>query len=322
MTVRHARKRPTLLTSIGKNAVAAGIALLGLAVASQARADVNLPSSSGSSNLMFGGAAGPDQATGTMQHSVPLPLPRARGSWQPELSLAYSSASTDGEAGYGWGLAMPVIERRPRSGPIGIANTERFAYNGQPLAYVCTFGGSGGPGTCPAAEAMPSEATLPPGACRYFRLQRESLYARFFLCEGWSDAEWIVQLRSGVELHFGEHTGSAPSWGGDRPVDLANTPDNNAFRVARYQLSWARDSFHNFVYYRWRKLGTRGLVYLTDIFDTEPVGPSGSSPVETFAHHAQLDWEPVPFRTTSYGGTERRALDMRLTRVVELPHLS
>lgn len=316
MTGRNARKRPALLTSIGKNAAAAGIALIGLAAASQARADVNLPSSSGSSNLMFGGAAGPDQATGTMQHSVPLPLPRARGSWQPELSLAYSSGAADGEAGYGWGLTMPVIERRPRSGPIGIPNTERFTYNGQPLAYVCTFGGSGGPGTCPASEVMPTEATLPPGACRYFRLQRESLYARFFLCDGWSDAEWVVQLRSGVELHFGEHTGSAPSWGGDRPVDLATTPDNNAFRVARYQLSWARDSFHNFVYYRWRKLGTRGLVYLTDIFDTEPVGPSGSSPVENFAHHAQLDWEPVPFRTTSYGGTERRALDMRLTRVV------
>lgn len=51
-----------------------------------------------------------------MGYSLPFDLPPARGEAQPQLSLTYSSSASEREAGYGWGISLPHIERRPLSG--------------------------------------------------------------------------------------------------------------------------------------------------------------------------------------------------------------
>jgi hypothetical protein len=55
----------------------------------------------------------PDSRTGAMSWTLPIKLIAARGRPQPDLSLSYNSSSHDREAGYGWGLNLPVIELRP-----------------------------------------------------------------------------------------------------------------------------------------------------------------------------------------------------------------
>src|SRR5687768_13521129 len=67
----------------------------------------------GEGSALFGG---PDERTGSMVQSIPIELPPARGLPQPGLTLQYDSNTLDREAGYGWGLNLPVIERRPLSG--------------------------------------------------------------------------------------------------------------------------------------------------------------------------------------------------------------
>ena len=49
--------------------------------------------------------------TGAMTYSVPFQLPAARGSAEPYLGLHYTSGAGTEEAGEGWSLGLPSIER-------------------------------------------------------------------------------------------------------------------------------------------------------------------------------------------------------------------
>jgi hypothetical protein len=53
-----------------------------------------------------------DEATGGASYHYPIALPPARGLGDVGLAITYSSGSGDREAGYGWGLNLPTIERR------------------------------------------------------------------------------------------------------------------------------------------------------------------------------------------------------------------
>jgi hypothetical protein len=100
---------------------------------------------------------------GAMTWTYPFSLPAARGRPQPSLILNYNSSSHDREAGYGWGLDLPVIERKPLSGnpcftlagmPVAcgeqridlssrtVVSEERYTYSGQPLVFICQLPGS------------------------------------------------------------------------------------------------------------------------------------------------------------------------------------
>ena|SRR5215470_1652334 len=63
--------------------------------------------------------ASADPSSGTIRSSLPVTLNKARGSVQPSLGLYYSSVNGNREAGVGWGLELPSIERRNLSGPPG-----------------------------------------------------------------------------------------------------------------------------------------------------------------------------------------------------------
>jgi hypothetical protein len=82
-----------------------------------------------------------EPATGALRYTYTFNLPAARGNGQPRLSIAYSSRAGDGEAGYGWRLNLPSIERKPLSGwPTYDDTKDRFAIDDQPLVFVCEVG--------------------------------------------------------------------------------------------------------------------------------------------------------------------------------------
>src|SRR5471030_2984994 len=154
----------------------------------------------------FGESDGPASvvpATGAMSYSVRFELPAGRGDVQPSLALSYTSGGRTGEAGLGWSLNLPTIERSSLSGwpkytDNGPPETQdRFTYNGSPLVFVCVVGGTP---ACPVNERvgeMPDWAT----GYRHYRLQVDGSFERFF----WdpSTSRWIVQQRGGGILEFG-----------------------------------------------------------------------------------------------------------------------
>jgi hypothetical protein len=102
----------TMLPTIGSFVVMAGSAalLIGLAYANEI-----IPSAlpEGGAGI-FGESSGDvsvDAATGLLRTAIPFQLPAARGPVQPTLALSYSSSLTNLEAGTGWGLGLPSIER-------------------------------------------------------------------------------------------------------------------------------------------------------------------------------------------------------------------
>jgi Salmonella virulence plasmid 65kDa B protein len=236
----------------------------------------------------------PDNKTGAMTWTYPFNLPVARGQPQPRLTLSYNSSSHDREAGYGWGLDLPVIEFKPLSGnpcfeingaPIAcwrqnlhdphlnladpLVSGERYTYNGQSLVFICQLPGSQKDcnpdrGTEPQPD-LASSGWASSRNWRYFRLQVEGQFSRFYLSE--DRRYWRVQLKGGELLEFGEPPNSG-ILGTEHPLE-----NNNA--VLRWRLVRHSDAVHkvsgapvNYIDYRWKPLGKRGLLYLTDIFDT------------------------------------------------------
>lgn len=61
-------------------------------------------------------SASVERSSGALRASLPVTLPAARGGAQPGLAVTYSSAAGIREAGVGWGLDLPVIERKNLSG--------------------------------------------------------------------------------------------------------------------------------------------------------------------------------------------------------------
>ena len=157
--------------------------------------------------------AQPDDKTGAMSYSFPFALPPARGRIQPKLGLHYNSSTRDREAGYGWGLGLPTIERHPLSGwpefdasgvPIG---EERYEFSGQPLVRICDVP------SCPSENYTEGHPNWADGWV-YYRLQVEGLFARFYRSSDY--ASWKVLLKGGEVLEFG-----APPPGAEVPVSPA-----------------------------------------------------------------------------------------------------
>jgi hypothetical protein len=255
--------------------------------------------------------------------------------------LTYDSSTHDRDAGYGWGLELPVIELKPLSGnpcfepdgtplacwkknytcsngpvivpcdqlpPENNIEAERYTFNGQPLVFICQLPAP--PGACdPNHASEPQPDWTADGTWRYFRLQVEGEFSRFYLTLSENRKYWRVQLRGGGLLEFGEPPLSTGP-GVERPADNENA-------IFRWRLVRESDFTHknageplNFVSYRWKVLGKRELLYLTDIFDT----PRANNPSD-FAHHTQLAWQSPSFQQTSYTDPYRATPDLRLSSV-------
>jgi RHS repeat-associated protein len=273
-----------------------------------------------------GALASVDLATGVAHSSVPFQLPAARGKVQPGLSLKYSSMSGQGEAGIGWRLDVPAIERHNDAGPplyqdpnpgkpLDPTKEDHFTFAGQPIVPICLVGASvNQPGlpsrTC--ATAAPGE-TMPAWAngWHYFRLEADTSFARFFWSPG--HETWVVQQKSGETMEFGtpqdDPTGETGA-GNDFDTSLTSNPTFRWRLVRRYD---AMGPSMNVIYYRWQNAslflsasltgdvgGNAQFHYLTDIYDTPqasatmPGAAGGKAPIpfSAFAHHVHINWTP------------------------------
>jgi RHS repeat-associated protein len=318
-------------------------------VAANKHARAELPSAPEGISGTFGestSAPSIDPATGAMTYIVPFDLPAARGDAQPVLGLHYRSMSGTGEAGEGWSLGLPVIERVSLSGWPTYADSgdpgseDRFAYGGSALTFICTVGERDAlpPGqlVCPA-EAGP----MPPWArgYRHYRRHVDTGGERFFLSP--DRRTWIVQRKGGEILELGFPLARQDL--SVEAVDVDRHLPNSIFRwniTRQYDLHGIESGVlgvtkaKNLTVYTWGYLGLSvsdwdsigARAYLTDIYYTPPAINGGSAPASAFAYHVQLSWEAPAYPQASVTDPliyfqhhnthiEKRRHEMRLRRV-------
>ena len=199
-----------------------------------------------------------DPSTGSLRYRFPFTLAPARGDAKPTLALVYNSGAGDGDAGMGWRLDVPAMERRPLSAwPTYDDTKDRFAYEGQPLVFVCVTTVE----PCPADGKFPASVN----GWRYYRLQIEASLTRFFLSPNGNT--WMVQEKGGRIRFFGVG-GSLENPNSDNPTLQDGTDRESPQQIFRWKLVSDVDAHGNAAIYVWKKLGSRNLSYLTDIYDT------------------------------------------------------
>jgi hypothetical protein len=296
------------MRSFARRSVFAAVVVLVALVARPSAADdaaVPLPAvSSGEGAPLFDQV---DPRTGAMTYTYRFELPSARGLSGPNLGLQYNSSTRDREAGYAWGLDLPSIELRPLAGlarfdAAGVplrGDQERYAYQGQSLVRICIVGG------CPDEPSTQGHPDWASG-WSYYRLQVEGLFARFYQS---SDRQtWRVQFKGGEVVDFGAAVGEG--------YGMPTAVESNATGgIVRWHPVVRRDLQHpnNVIVYRWQPYGVRGILYLTDIYDTPSIAAPTS--VGEFAHHVQLNWDGVELPAGNYQSPERAMPDFRLARV-------
>src|SRR4029453_14651758 len=131
-------------------------------------------------------SASVEASAGVLTASLPIAVPSARGVAQPGLALTYSSASGVREAGVGWGLSLPAIQRSTRRGPPSLADyldkprkpftsspeppePDELLFNGARLLPVCELGSPQHPCTA-ALGGEPLAAWALVAGTRYYRL--------------------------------------------------------------------------------------------------------------------------------------------------------
>ena len=208
-------------------------------------------------------------------------------------------STRDREAGYGWGLNLPSIEKRSLEGfaEAGVdSRRPRYAYQGQPLVEICAVGGG-----CPREASTTGHPDWAAG-WRYYRLQVEGLFARFYMSP--DGRTWRVQYKGGEILEFGRPIGET--------YGMPEAVEQKGSAITRWRPVIRRDLQHpnNVVLFRWQRYGSmRGIFYLTDIYDTPSIG--SPTLVSEFAHHTQLNWEGTALAGSDHRSPERAAPDFR-----------
>lgn len=246
-------------------------------------------------------------SSGAMTYSVPFDLPAARGTAQPSLGLHYRSGTATAEAGEGWSLGLPSIERAPLSGwpkyaDNGLPDREdRYTYGGQALTFVCVIGGTP---ACPESDAV---GPMPSGRAgqRHYRLQVEGSFERFFLSV--DRQTWTVQKRGGEILEFGAPVTRPTLGAGGRDIGVGTS-------VFRWNLVRQRDLHgdRNLIVYVWAGVAPERQ-YLVDVYYSPRVG--GGANLDDFAYHVGLRWEAPSYRQIHYTRMDKRRHMRRLLRV-------
>jgi RHS repeat-associated protein len=284
---------------------------------------VSLPSGAGTS-LGMGESFSAQLTTGLATYSIPIGLPKARGSVQPNLMLSYSSSSGPGIAGIGWNVGVSSISRKTDHGMPGFddeghqgqwhANQDRFTFGADELVPICVVTGASCSGALngEVGEVMPQWAE----GWQYFRARIEAGFLRFF----WSSDHrtWIVQAKDGSSLEFGVPLDGSGYTGG-----LESNPTRSK-EIARWHIVRQYDAHRdvqgmgattpvNVVVYRYITDG--GIAYLSDIYDTPPAANPGRADLTAYAHHARLNYEERPDKLVSFRSGWRTDYRMRLTGI-------
>ena len=118
-----------------------------------------------------------DLATGAATLSVPITIPPGRKNMQPKIALSYSSNSSNGICGVGWGIPMSSIQRSTKNGVPKYNSSDTFI-----------FASSG------------SNAELIHIGGDEYRAKIESAFMKYVLN---GDNSWAVYDKSGTKYIFG-----------------------------------------------------------------------------------------------------------------------
>lgn len=187
---------------------------------SPASQTISLPSGGGALHGI-GEKFSPDLYTGTGNFTIPLALPSGRNSFQPQLSLVYSSGNGNGPYGLGWSLSIPGVCRKTSKGiPIYDDTKDTFLLSG-------------------VEDLVPVEQV--PGAIRY-QPRTEWLFARIHHYHDTTNNYWEVKNKDGPVSVYGT-PGVAGSDQGviAKPLDLS--------RVFSWKLTRTTDPFGNRIEY-------------------------------------------------------------------------
>ena len=223
----------------------------------------------------------PVSPLGSYVYRFNFELPQPRGAVSTSLGLVYQSSGKDGEAGYGWGLAIPSIWRAPLTGwPEYDDERDRFVYQGRPLSFVCIVGDTkDGCGPDP----MPAWAK----GWRHYREKYDQSFARYFYSPDGNT--WRVQKKGGTITEFGRAL-FAPELSGDEEATERDVLSSDNAPVFRWLPAREFDEHGGLVVYRWRRdLSGSGRRVLSDIWDTPQIDSALS--LQQFAHHVYLEWE-------------------------------
>ncbi len=163
--------------------------------ASQAASElISLPKGGGALHGI-GEKFSPDLHTGTGNFTVPIALPPGRSSFQPQLSLAYSTGNGNGPFGLGWNLSVPGVSRKTSKGiPIYDDAQDTFILSGaEDLVPV------------PDGQSEPTR----------YRPRTEGLFARIDHHRDASNDYWEVRSKDGLVSFYGTPAAAGnirPSW--------------------------------------------------------------------------------------------------------------
>lgn len=317
----------------------AALVVLTMVVAPLAKADgTSSMATAGGAGVFAASNAGVDDATGSAVVTYPFILPAPRGKARVELGLAYRSDRGDAEAGKGWGLTLPSIERHrsstlpPLNQPPGSylprprfpSAADEFTWNGEPLVEICTIQN----GSCAYGTDQSFRSAV--NGWKYYRLRREgeNSFIRFFHSEDWNpqhsqvvDSGWQVEYKDGVIETYGDDAASVDWLPTSRQRDRVGETYSFAERpvAVRWNLSTRFDSHEdagvplNKVSYVWTRPHAFGRSVLSDIWYTPHA--TNRTVLNQSAHHVRLVWQDHEFRFPHLAPVDKIAPDVRLIRV-------
>jgi RHS repeat-associated protein len=209
-----------------------------------------------------------DLYTGRFGYSVPIEMPPARLDFKPSVSLAYSSAGSNGVCGFGWTLAAGgAIQRDVRKGvPVLWAGQQPLQQYDDDKGFTVGFNGLSG-------ELIEDQ----PGV---YRARGDSHWTKF---EFFGNT-WVATERSGTKHYFGETTASRaknPLW----PEAATST--------FQWALSRSTDTNGNEIHYEYTTNGNQ--LYLSAISyngNLNPPGLASTARVE-FLYGSRLRLDPA-----------------------------
>jgi RHS repeat-associated protein len=193
----------------------------------------------------------PANGTGTL--SIPVPLSKSRGNFQPTLALSYSSGAGNGPYGLGWTIGYPSISRRtdkgvPRYKPF--PRNEDAAHTGDAVADIFLLSGSEDlvPITSPDGPWI-SHRVSHGYFVRGYRPRIEGTFARI---ESWTrlsdgDTHWRTISRENTLTVYGE----------DKASRIADPDDPQ--RIFTWLICRSYDDHGNAIEYDYAEEGDDGI---------------------------------------------------------------
>lgn len=194
------------------------------------------------------------KSTGQATYEFDFALPSGRGI-DPTLGLSYSSSASYTEAGQGWALGVPMIERSSQHGVPTFKDEDTFQYR------------SGH-----SAVNLVATGELTSDGWKVYREETERTFARYL----WNGFSWRIQHTNGLRLDLG--TASTSRRGlGDR---------DSADNTAAWLLARIVDPHSNNAVYTYADgVGQQALLRTIVYTGNETVGV-------TPQHRVELEWEP------------------------------